>query len=451
MRVASLNLNKRLSASNARGRLANWVQRNDISVLFGNEPWAARLQAVPRLPGMNLVGGDHALAAWVRDDLDMPSFIRKAPWWVTVVIGEWRLHGVHLDAYSSKAREQQLRTLAAKLDEVTTNVIAGDFNLAPRPMDGMFGDRLSDFTSSREREAFDTLLRDRHLRDATAFDEPTFTFERQLRGSSSRFRCDLILTPSTNDKVTVAVSNEPRTAPSAFTDHAGLIIDVPCSLRVVAERSITEQGTLFDGFETSPASHAPEPTQKTAFKTAMRRHAPSLPARTLLSLLREWLRTVPTAAGHVLDFGCGAGTDVQFFRDEGLDADGFDPHPGFGFEELPDRFYGVVTMFFVLNVIADPEERVDAVRRAAAKTAPGGVLVVATRSKRAVDAAAARGAWEPWLDGYLSHEGRGTFQRGFDVDQLEALGRSCGLQPIPGTPQVRDASIVAYRRAGGDL
>ena len=71
-----------------------------------------------------------------------------------------------------------------------------------------------------------------------------------------------------------------------------------------------------------------------------------------------------------LDYGCGRGADVNYFRSLGIDADGYDPHAPFGFAESPAGLFMVVTLIFVLNVLPTVEARLEVMRGAAARLAP---------------------------------------------------------------------------------
>lgn len=53
-----------------------------------------------------------------------------------------------------------------------------------------------------------------------------------------------------------------------------------------------------------------------------------------------------------------------------------------------------------------------AIRDAAGFVRLGGHLLVAARSEKAVQAEARRGAWRPFGDGWISSEGKQTFQKG---------------------------------------
>jgi endonuclease/exonuclease/phosphatase (EEP) superfamily protein YafD len=189
MIVASVNANKRLGAEAARARFRSWLERHGVTLALVQEAWRVGASVAPRLPGMKLLGGDHALAVWVREAAGRLVVERPAGWWQTVLAGELVIHSVHLDPYSAAMRVEQLRTLAEQLP-VGPNLVLGDFNLAPRSVDGMYGTSVSEFTTARERHAFAELLKDRGLRDATARDQPEFTLSRRVRGADSSFRCD---------------------------------------------------------------------------------------------------------------------------------------------------------------------------------------------------------------------------------------------------------------------
>jgi endonuclease/exonuclease/phosphatase family metal-dependent hydrolase len=190
------------------------------------ECWAGARDTKVKLPGMTFVAGDAELAIWIRPGHVPPPTERPARWWQVTRLGEVAIHSVHLDPYASAGRVRQLRTLAADLAADARNIILGDFNLAPRPSDGRFGDTLSGFTSASERGAFAELIHEHDLVDATASDEPVFTFSRLVGGVASSFRCDLALIPVSLSPSIVRVSCETRTGATAFTDHSGLVLDL---------------------------------------------------------------------------------------------------------------------------------------------------------------------------------------------------------------------------------
>ena len=188
------------------------------------------------------------------------------------------------------------------------------------------------------------------------------------------------------------------------------------------------------------------PTAAASFKIAIARRGPSRPAKALTPFIERALAESPPhlSIRGVLDFGCGRGADLNYFRRLGIDADGYDPHEPFGFAEPPTGLFSVVTVIFVPNVLTSVEARLEIMRRAAAHLAPKGVLFVATRSTSAIRSEAARNGWPACGDGFVSR--RGTFQRGMDADGIVGLGEMLGLQSHWPLPTVRDASLVALAR-----
>jgi hypothetical protein len=183
-----------------------------------------------------------------------------------------------------------------------------------------------------------------------------------------------------------------------------------------------------------------------SFKTAIPRRRRSAPAAKCCPLIKRWIDLAPvdTQFGDLLDYGCGTGADVTHYRNLGLDAEGYDTHPPFGYADLPRRQFRVVTLIYVLNVLLTAPERLDVLRRAAAFIAPAGRMVVATRSASAILAAARSGGWRSWNDGFVSDKRRLTFQHGMDDEEIQKLGEGAGLRPADALPRVDGASLVAF-------
>jgi hypothetical protein len=446
MIVASVNANKRLGAMGARERFGSWLEHREVTLVVVQEPWRAGAPAPPAPRGMRFLEGDGELAAWIREGTDRPRVDRPEAWWQRVLVGGLAIHSVYLDPSRATRRVQQLQILVGGLP-TGDNVVLGDFNLAPRLVDGIYGTSPSRFTSAGERRAFAELLAAHRLADATASDPPEFTFSRQLRGSESSFRCDLALVPASRPTISAVAAHETRTGSHAFTDHSAIILRVePVSDRPIGRAAGKPNRARRRSAPTGGLRAAP--TAAASFKTAIARRAPSAPAIAVTPLIERVLANTGSdpAVRGVLDYGCGWGADVNYFRGVGIDADGYDPHPPFGFAELPAALFVVVTLIFVLNVLPTREDRLKAMRGATARLAPDGVLIAATRSSAAVQREADRRGWRPSGDGFISHEGRDTFQRGMDPDEIVGLAEMLGLRfPWP-VPTVRDASLVALAR-----
>lgn len=236
MLLASINLNKRLGADGpdgARARFAAWLRAHDVAVIVAQEPYKPADRRPPLLHGYVFAGGDGHLATWVREDITAPAVSAPTAWAQRVELGWLTVLQVHLDAYTSGARTAQLGELAAMASAEGGRplLICGDFNLAPRPQDGLYDGEVSGFTADTERKALQHLLQSAWLVDTTrpdGEDEAKFTFERHFTGKLSRFRCDLaLLSDHLAAGVSVTTRDEVRTGPGAFTDHSALLLDLP--------------------------------------------------------------------------------------------------------------------------------------------------------------------------------------------------------------------------------
>ncbi|MBI4661223.1 MAG: DNA phosphorothioation-associated putative methyltransferase [Verrucomicrobia bacterium] len=137
-------------------------------------------------------------------------------------------------------------------------------------------------------------------------------------------------------------------------------------------------------------------------KTALTRYELSKPVKTLLEY------GMLKAGTTFFDYGCGQGSDVRGLHALGHDADGWDPVYR---REAPKREADVVNLGYVLNVIEDPAERlealVDAYRHAKR------VLVVSTLINETVEAGRAM----PYRDGVVTQ--RNTFRKYFEQQELQ--------------------------------
>ncbi|SFP89484.1 DNA phosphorothioation-associated putative methyltransferase [Geodermatophilus dictyosporus] len=155
-------------------------------------------------------------------------------------------------------------------------------------------------------------------------------------------------------------------------------------------------------------------------RTALVRQGLSMPTKQAL------LDGVIQTEMSVLDFGSGRGGDVERLQSMGFDVQGWDPH--WAKDTVPTR-HDAVLLVYVLNVIEDPRERNDTLRRAWALADQ--VLIVSTRL-----------SWErhkltgtPSADGTLTS--RQTFQRLFRPRELRDLVESVtGARTAAGAPGV---------------
>ncbi|MEU6928317.1 methyltransferase domain-containing protein [Streptomyces sp. NPDC046374] len=430
MLLASVNLNKRLGADGARSRLATWLRERRVQAVLAQEPFKPVDRTAPALPGFTFAGGDGRLAAWISEDLARPAVTSPHPWVQRVELDWLAVFQVHLDSRTSAARADQLARLGelAAAEDGRPLLICGDFNLAPRPQDGLAGDRPSTFTTQQERDRLRHLIHSARLVDTTAEGPVVFTFERTFHGRPTRVRCDLALL-SDHVVPTVRVTTDPvvRSGPEEFTDHSAVLVDLPVTLEPAEPDDVLFRLSELTGDVPAPAGGR----DSQPHKTAMSRQAPSPASRTVTEQLIGPLRI-----GSVLDHGCGRGADVTHYRSVGLDAEGFDPHAAFGWPRPARTGFDLVTSMFVLNVLPDPWQRIQALRDAASFARPGGHVAVVTRSPEEIAKAAANGGWPAHHDGFWSSRSKGTFQRGIDSAEITALARRAGLLPAADVPEL---------------
>lgn len=145
-------------------------------------------------------------------------------------------------------------------------------------------------------------------------------------------------------------------------------------------------------------------------KTAISRTEVSKPLKTCLK--KGILEGVET----VLDNGCGKGKDVEFLREMGIDAKGFDPYQQkFKSDtELLNKEYDLVTSTFVINVIEDEKELEEYIKQTYS-IASKKVVFSARFDKKAVK--------DNWIKlpngGYLTP--KKTYQKFYDKDSLKKL------------------------------
>jgi DNA phosphorothioation-associated putative methyltransferase len=108
----------------------------------------------------------------------------------------------------------------------------------------------------------------------------------------------------------------------------------------------------------------------------------------------------------LFDYGCGRGDDIRGLVANGIDATGWDPHYA---PDAEKRAADVVNLGFVINVIEDFNDRIEALRGAYA-CAKGVLSIAAMLSSQAPPEG------RPCRDGYISS--RNTFQKYFTQAQL---------------------------------
>ncbi len=156
------------------------------------------------------------------------------------------------------------------------------------------------------------------------------------------------------------------------------------------------------GNEVDTAEPIPEPVDGPVQRhlTALSRNALSAPVQLLL---RHGLLPLGTT---VFDYGCGRGGDIAGLSANGFTAQGWDPHYAAD-QRIVEA--DVVNLGFVVNVIEDPAERVDAMHKAfrlARRVMAIGVMLYGSEP-----------AGRPFRDGFITS--RNTFQKYFSQAEFK--------------------------------
>ena len=438
MRIASLNMNKRLGNASARPQVLEWLRNHEINLVLTQEP-CRNLDKPPSLDGYRPVGGSHQVFAWIAESFEPLPSVSVRSWWQRLEVGYLVVHNVYLDPYSRRRRGDQLEELR---DHMTAEperpvLIVGDFNLAPRPEDGCFDGKASKFNSDVDRGPFRRLLVDVGLQDLTsAASGIQYTIVRKHQGKRIEFRCDLALASDyIAPTITANYHHDTRTGARPFTDHSAIVLNLPVTPPSRHEHRLW------------PAEQSMEAALGSRYqphKTAMARSRPSPFARSIEKSCRQ------EGVRSVLDYGCGRGADVEFYRRIGLVADGYDPHPSFGWHAQPRGTYDLITVIFVLNVLPDPWQRVKVLRNASEHLAQNGSMLVVCRSPSSIEHIAGSRRWPRHNDGYWSSERKGTFQRGISSQELLLMAGRMGLVPRREGSERRDTTQLLFARATGD-
>jgi 2-polyprenyl-3-methyl-5-hydroxy-6-metoxy-1,4-benzoquinol methylase len=173
-------------------------------------------------------------------------------------------------------------------------------------------------------------------------------------------------------------------------------------------------------------------------KTAIKRNTPSVPLRLLMDempLLCKVAGKPPLIDQKVkfFDLGCGRGDDIEwlkrYLKPTGATVAGYDPNHGSWPEpsSIASGTYDIVTCIYVLNVLQEPQMRMDVLKDARHLVKEGGLVAVATRAHGAVRRAV-RDGWKKTGDGWITTTG--TFQRGFSPGELAKLMVDAGFEIV---------------------
>jgi DNA phosphorothioation-associated putative methyltransferase len=173
---------------------------------------------------------------------------------------------------------------------------------------------------------------------------------------------------------------------------------------------IAMQGYTLQGDEFLPVANVELDTDllpSTVLAGPIQRHLTALSRSNLSAPVQAlWRHGLISSERTFFDYGCGKGDDVRTLCANGIDANGWDPH---FCAEAALRMADSVNLGFVINVIEDLDERVEALRGAYSHA--NGVLAIAAMlaSQQSPDG-------RMHGDGYLTS--RNTFQKYFSQVQL---------------------------------
>ena len=170
-------------------------------------------------------------------------------------------------------------------------------------------------------------------------------------------------------------------------------------------------------------------TRRNAYRTAISRKNPSVPARLAIEKYKPKI-----GFNTILDWGCGQGRDRLYFDDMCGAAESYDPH---FFPDKPGGLFQFAMCTYVLNVIASRKERLECLAEIRKRLkSDGHVLVTVRPAKHIYDLAfdydnvtwkrRRKYKWNKLADGYVTT--RGNFQAIMGINTLAELIEEAGFE-----------------------
>lgn len=202
---------------------------------------------------------------------------------------------------------------------------------------------------------------------------------------------------------------------------------------------IAEKGFQLEGDQLIPLGNDVNISTLGEFESGLgiKRHLTAL-SRTSLSAPIQLMigNGLISESVDVFDYGCGRGDDIKGLTEIGLKCQGWDPHFA---KENKLLSADIVNLGFVVNVIEDPAERVEAMQRAFALAKVALVISVMLYNKDRPG--------RPYLDGFLTS--RNTFQKYFSQEEFKDYVESVlGFEPTmigPGIALIFSDKLVEQR------
>jgi len=237
----------------------------------------------------------------------------------------------------------------------------------------------------------------------------------ELKGPTFRHYQDSLNPPILHRKELLVGKDHPERGRwerlTKTAEELGLFDDTTTiGFRLNWERLIAERGYVLAGDAFVPhGNDVSEEHERSApdLEDPVRRHLTALSRNNLSAPIQLLLRSGLLVPGTtVFDYGCGRGDDIEGLVASGFEARGWDPH--FAPENLLSEA-DIVNLGFVVNVIEDAAERVEAIHRAfklARHVMSVGVMVYGSEPPG-----------RPFRDGFITS--RNTFQKYFTQGELK--------------------------------
>ncbi len=156
------------------------------------------------------------------------------------------------------------------------------------------------------------------------------------------------------------------------------------------------------------------------YKTALVRYELSAPIKSLVK--HDYLN----GSYSIFDYGCGRGDDIRELEAHGLDVSGWDPN----FRPDSDKISSdIINLGFVLNVIEDQDERLEALLGAWELTEKFLIVSVMLANENYIS------KFKPYKDGVITT--RNTFQKYYYQSEIKSyIERSLHEEAIPVSPGI---------------
>jgi len=231
MKIISVNLNNRLGNPKARYQITRWLSEHQPSLFLVQEPCPGISDYFIEIDGYVWLGGNTNIAAYRKANFN-PSLkiLQRNDRWITLNLDTIDIHNLYFPADKANKRKKLFEDVLTILssDISKKHLLFGDFNMAPREIDGLHGGNVSDWTKKYERQLFNSLLEKLNVVDlfVEKNSKNEYTFERMNAGKLTQFRCDLALVDNQLAiNSIIKLDHQVRKGDLRFTDHSAIILE----------------------------------------------------------------------------------------------------------------------------------------------------------------------------------------------------------------------------------